>query len=173
MRRLAIVMVLLCAAGSAAADDDGMLKRMVGDWIGQGIVRLKADEEPQRLYCKITGTLDPGGHSLRQIGRCALPDLSVAVEAVIEAVGAGRYRGSGGRRGNPPAATFTGVPSATSWSWSPRPTTTGSRSRPRPSRSGTMVSPQGRGGQPQDQRHLHGDRPDLPAGVSVPHPARR
>jgi hypothetical protein len=109
MRRLAIVTVLLCVAGNAAAADDGMLKRMVGDWIGQGIVRLKADEAPQRLYCKLTGALDPGGRSLRQSGRCALPDLSVAVEAVIEAIGPGRYRGSGGRRGNPPAATFSGV----------------------------------------------------------------
>ncbi len=109
MRRLVIVAALVCAAGSAAAADDGMLKRMVGDWVGQGVVRLKADEEPQRLFCKLTGTLDPGGQSLHQTGRCALPDLSVAVEAVIEAIGPGRYRGSGGRRGNPPAATFTGI----------------------------------------------------------------
>jgi hypothetical protein len=108
MRRLAMVTILVCAAGSAAAADDGMLKRMVGDWIGQGMVRLKADEEPQRLYCKITGALAPDGRSLRESGRCALPELSVAIEAVVEAVGSGRYRGSGGRRGNPPAATFSG-----------------------------------------------------------------
>ena len=110
MRRLVIGMVLLCAAATAAAAaDDGILKRMVGEWVGRGTVRLKADEEPQRLFCKITNTLDGSGQSLHQNGRCALPDLSVAVEAVIEAVGGRRYRGSAGRHGSPPAATFSGT----------------------------------------------------------------
>jgi len=110
MKRLVIGAVLLvCAAGTAAAADDAILKQMVGEWIGRGTVRLKADEEPQRLFCKVTNALDGSGHSLHQIGRCALPKMSVAIEAVIEAVGTGRYRGSAGRHGSPPAATFSGT----------------------------------------------------------------
>ncbi len=109
MKRLVIGLALICAASTATAAEDGLLKQLVGDWVGQGTIRLKADEAPQRLYCKITNALDANGTSLHQIGRCALPDMSVAIESVIEAVGAGRYSGSAGRRGSPPAAIFSGT----------------------------------------------------------------
>ncbi len=110
MKRLMIGVALLCVASTAAmAADDAILKRMVGEWVGRGTVRLKADEEPQRLFCRVTNALDRGGQSLHQNGRCALPNLSVAIEAVIEAVGTRRYRGSAGRRGSPPVATFSGA----------------------------------------------------------------
>jgi hypothetical protein len=108
MERLMIGLALLCFANTAAADDL-LLKRLVGEWIGRGMVQLNAAAEPERLYCKITNALSPDGASLHQTGRCALPTNSVAVQAELQALGAGRYSGSANRRGAPAAATFSGT----------------------------------------------------------------
>lgn len=78
----------------ALALDDPLLSRLEGNWIGQGMVRMKPTGSPERIYCKIASTLVDNGQTLEQKGRCAVANNFGSVKGRIAALGEGRYEGS-------------------------------------------------------------------------------
>jgi hypothetical protein len=75
------------------ADDDPLLARLAGEWIGNGEVKLTPKAEAERVYCRIVATLVEGT-LIKQKGRCVVASNSRAVEATIAARGDGRYEGT-------------------------------------------------------------------------------
>jgi hypothetical protein len=87
--RLAIVIAAVSAMlGVASAADDPLLKRMVGEWEGSGTFRWDATSQPERLYCRLTGTFASDG-SFRHSGRCALVTDAANITIEITPVRAG------------------------------------------------------------------------------------
>jgi len=89
---IALAFVIAGAAPAGAADDP-LLSRLVGEWIGNGTVRMGPKAEPERVFCKIVATM-VGGTSIRQQGRCSVASNSGAMTSTISAKGGGRYDGS-------------------------------------------------------------------------------
>ncbi|MEO8667578.1 MAG: hypothetical protein ABI399_03620 [Bauldia sp.] len=83
------------ALGTAPAKgaDDPLLARLVGEWIGNGEVRLTPKAAPERVYCRIVATLVEGA-LIEQKGRCVVASNSRAVNATISAKGDGHYEGT-------------------------------------------------------------------------------
>jgi type 1 fimbria pilin len=105
---LAAAMMAL-ASGAAFAADDPALKKLVGEWIGQGMFRWDSISDPERLYCRISSTISADG-VFRETGRCAVANDSAAVRVEIQAVAAGKYAGSASTGlGLRKPATFTGT----------------------------------------------------------------
>jgi hypothetical protein len=84
---------LAIGAGSALAADDALLARLAGEWIGNGTVKLNPKAAPEKIYCRIVGTL-VGGTTIEQKGRCSVASNSGALATIITAHGGGRYRGT-------------------------------------------------------------------------------
>jgi hypothetical protein len=104
-------MILFATAASPShAADDPLLSRLVGEWTGNGTVRMGPKAEPERVFCKIVGTMT-GSNSIRQQGRCSVASNSGALTSAISAKGGGRYEGTmvAPQVGS---ATFTGRGSA-------------------------------------------------------------
>ncbi len=78
----------------AYADDDPILARLAGDWVGRGTYRQSATAAPERIYCKISNTLVQNGAALAQKGRCSVASNSGPIDGVISAEGGGRYAGT-------------------------------------------------------------------------------
>ena len=93
MRLFSAIVALALTAGAAHAADDAMLKRLVGDWIGNGMFRWDSVTDPERLYCQISGTIMPDG-SLHESGRCALSTDSAALSLDVRAGDGGAYSGT-------------------------------------------------------------------------------
>ena len=88
----AIVATMLLSAATADAGDDPLLKRLVGDWIGTGSFRWDSVSDADPLWCRVSGALDADG-TLRQSGRCSLPDQAVSFSVEIHPAGGGKYTG--------------------------------------------------------------------------------
>ena len=101
--------MMALASGAAFAADDPALKKLVGEWIGQGMFRWDSISDPERLYCRISSTISADG-VFRETGRCAVANDSAAVRVEIQAVAAGKYAGSASTGlGLRKPATFTGT----------------------------------------------------------------
>jgi hypothetical protein len=87
---------LLLAVGAipTLAAEDLLLSRLQGEWIGQGMVRMGPQAEPERIYCRVANKLVDGGAALEQKGRCAVATNSGRLRGKIAAKGQGRYEGS-------------------------------------------------------------------------------
>jgi hypothetical protein len=86
--------VAIVGIGPAPAKaEDALLARLVGEWIGNGTVKLNAKAEPEKIYCRIVGTL-LDGETIEQKGRCSVASNSGALATVITARGGGRYDGT-------------------------------------------------------------------------------
>lgn len=66
---------------------------MAGEWIGRGTAKLGPDRNPERIYCRVVNTLEAGGASLLQEGRCAVGNDTARISGRIDAAGGG-YRGT-------------------------------------------------------------------------------
>ena len=100
---------MMALASGAFAADDPALKKLVGEWIGQGMFRWDSISDPERLYCRISSTISADG-VFRETGRCAVANDSAAVRVEIQAVAAGKYAGSASTGlGLRKPATFTGT----------------------------------------------------------------
>lgn len=86
--------LLAVSAMPALAAGDQLLARLQGDWIGQGMVRMGPEAEPERIYCRVANKLVDGGLALEQKGRCAVATNSGRLKGKIAAKGEGRYEGS-------------------------------------------------------------------------------
>lgn len=82
----------LTATSVAAADAE--LARFAGDWVGRGTVRASADATPERVYCRLSNTLEQDGDTLAQEGRCAVGNDTAVISGRIVAEGGGRYSGT-------------------------------------------------------------------------------
>jgi len=89
-----IGLLLVFTATPVLALDDPLLSRLEGNWIGQGMVRIKPTSSPERIYCKIANELVDEGQVLVQKGRCAIANNFGSVKGKISALGEGRYEGS-------------------------------------------------------------------------------
>jgi hypothetical protein len=94
MRMVLAAVALIVAIPAAQAADDPFLSRLVGDWIGRGLMRTGPTADPERVYCKITNRLSEDGGSLQQKGRCSLASNSGPIDGTIAAVGSGLYGGA-------------------------------------------------------------------------------
>jgi hypothetical protein len=88
-----LVAALIAALPAPALAADALLARLEGEWTGRGQMKLKADAEAERVYCRITNTLSDDGKTLTQKGRCSLASTSGRVDGDIKAAGGGKYTG--------------------------------------------------------------------------------
>lgn len=109
VRGLILGTTFLSLVSAVSAADDPVLKRLVGEWVGQGTFRWDSISEPERLYCKVTNTLGADG-VFHETGRCAVANDSAAVRVEIRPDKAGVYSGSASTGlGLRKPATFTGT----------------------------------------------------------------
>ena len=106
---IGVVVAAALVLGTAQAADDPALKRLVGEWIGDGVFRWDSISDPERLYCKVTSTISADG-IFHETGRCAVANDSAAVRVDIQPLSAGKYAGSASTGlGLRKPATFTGT----------------------------------------------------------------
>ena len=105
------VLMLILPGTLADAADDALLARFVGDFIGEGAVKLAESTEPERIRCRLANTLIDDGKTLQQRGRCGVANNTGIVDGAIKAVGNGRYEGTLRSLASRGAATVTGVAS--------------------------------------------------------------
>jgi hypothetical protein len=106
---IGVVAAAALVLGTANAADDPALKRLVGEWIGDGMFRWDSISDPERLYCKISSTISTDG-VFHETGRCAVANDSAAVRVEIQSLSAGKYAGSASTGlGLRKPATFTGT----------------------------------------------------------------
>ena len=91
----------------ARGDDDPLLSRLAGEWIGNGLVKLGPKAAAERIYCRIVATL-VDGNSIEQKGRCSIASNSRPLAGTIVAKGDHRYE-SVIDAPNIRAAVFTGT----------------------------------------------------------------
>lgn len=112
MKRAIVAAAALAAlvwTGTAVAAEDPFLSQMVGTWIGRGTSKANAAATPERVYCKVSNTLSPGGSSLIQKGRCSLASNSGAIKGTITALGNNAYAGEMASLASRGPATLSGA----------------------------------------------------------------
>ncbi len=67
---------------------------MAGEWVGRGMMRQNAEAAPERVYCRVTNSLDEAGTTLTQKGRCAVGNNTATISGRIVAEPDGTYSGA-------------------------------------------------------------------------------
>ena len=109
MKTTGLLILFGLAATPVAAADDPLLAQFVGEWIGNGQIRLAPDAELERIFCRITNTLVEDGTALEQKGRCGIATNTGKVDGLITAIGQNRYQGTLESLASRGAASLTGV----------------------------------------------------------------
>ncbi len=109
MKTAALVILFGLSATAVAAADDPLLAQFVGEWIGNGQIRLAREAEPERIFCRITNTLVEDGTALEQKGRCGIATNTGKVDGLIAAIGQDRYQGTLESLASRGPASLTGI----------------------------------------------------------------
>jgi hypothetical protein len=94
VRRAVAAGLAIVVSGQVAAADNPVFAGLVGDWIGDGMVRRGPDAEPERVFCRVTNAIVADGAALEQEGRCAVAANSGPIKGLITDLGSGDYGGT-------------------------------------------------------------------------------
>ena len=109
MKTIGYLILFGLFATPIAAAEDALLAQFVGEWVGNGKIRLTSDAEPERIFCRITNTLVNDGTALQQKGRCGVATNTGLVDGLITAIGQHRYEGTLNSLASNGTASLTGI----------------------------------------------------------------